>query len=480
MTTTLPSASPPETVPSRDERPPSRWFRLAPWLLLLLVTGGLLGYAPSRKRIVAAVGVLTGRVTPSAQASGESDGHDHAHEETADPDAIEPSPAARKGLELKFAAAKKTSYERTVSIPAVLSERPGQSEVEVAAPLTGIVTKVYVVQGESVAPGAPLFDLRITHADLLEAQTEFLRSLEELDVINREVARLKKLSDQGTVPSQRLLQIEYEQEKMAARVKVERQALILHGLLTGQVQTIEQNRALLPQLTVTVPNSSGDPPRTDGIPTLMAEYLRVTPGAFVQAGDDLCVLSDHAELYIEGKAFEQDLDRLTQAIKAGTKLSATFEGPEVSREPLTGLELLFVSNRVDRQSRTVDFYIRLPNEPTNTRELPGGHKFVDWKYRPGRRLHVRVPVESFTDSYVFPSTACVEDGIESYLFVRDGFKFVKRRVVVRHRDPETVVLDDSSDLKPGEVVVVRGATQLYLALKLQAAGGADAGHHHHH
>ena len=429
---------------------------------------------------MAAVGVLTGRVTPAEKATGGSDEHDHAHEEPADPNVIEPSPAARKGLELKFVAAKKTSYERTMSIPAVLSERPGQSEVEVAAPLTGIVTKVYVVQGESVAPGTALFDLRITHADLLEAQTEFLRSLEELDVIDREVARLKKLSNQGTVPSQRLLQIEYEQEKMAARVKVERQALILHGLLSEQVQTIEQDRALLPQLTVSVPNTSGAPPRADGIPTLVAEYVHVTPGAFVQAGDELCVLSDHAELYIEGKAFEQDLDRLTRAIKAGTKLSATFDGPESVREPLSGLELLFVSNRVDRQSRTVDFYIRLPNEPTNTRELSGGHRFVDWKYRPGRRLHVRVPVETFTDAFVFPATACVEDGIESYLFVRDGFRFVKRRVVVRYRDPESVVLDDSSDLKPGEVVVTRGATQLYLALKLQAAGGAEAGHHHHH
>jgi cobalt-zinc-cadmium efflux system membrane fusion protein len=479
MTTTLPAASPTPMATSPETRPRSGRRRRWPWVLALLTVVAVLGSSVPRGRLVAAFNALLGRPISSSTAST-GDAHDHAHGEPADPDVIEPSATARKSLDLKFIKVARGDYQRAVSIPAVLSERPGQSEVEVSAPLTGIVTKVYIVQGESVAPGAPLFDLRITHADLLDAQTEFLRSLESLDVINREVARLKKLSDQGTVPSQRLLQMEYDQEKMLAEVKVERQALILHGLLPTQVETIEKDRTLLPQLTVTVPNSSDAPPRADGIPTLVAEYVHVTPGAFVQAGDRLCGLSDHAELYIEGKAFEQDLDRLSQAIASGTKLSATFDHDEAGRETLKGLELLFVSNRVDQKSRTVDFYIRLPNEPTITRELSGSHRFVDWKYRPGRRLHVRVPVETFTDRYVLPAQACVDEGIESYVFVRDGFKFRKRRVNVSYRDQEMVVLDDGSDLKVGEVVVTRGATPLHLALKLQASGGADAGHGHHH
>lgn len=480
MSTTTPVPSPPLTIDGTAARRPTALWRLLPWAIALVALAAGIWHPVSRTRLVAALGVLSGRLPTPDKATSAADEHDHAHEEPADPDVIEPSPTARKSLDLKFTKVARSDYQRVVAIPSVLSERPGQSEVEVSAPLTGIVTKVYVVQGESVAPGTPLFDLRITHADLLEAQTEFLRSLEELDVINREVARLKRLSDQGTVPSQRLLQMEYDQEKMLAAVKVERQALILHGLLPDQVETIEKNRTLLPQLTVTVPNASGGAPREDGIPTLVAEYVYATPGAFVQAGDKLCTLSDHAELYIEGKAFERDLDWLSKSLANGTKLSATFDRDEGERETLSGLELLFVSNRVDKESRTVDFYVRLPNEPLHTRELSGGHRFVDWKYRPGRRLQVRVPVETFSDRIVLPAMACVEEGIESYVFVRDGFKFRKRRVVVRHRDQDMVVLDDSSDLKLGEVVVTRGATPLHLALKLQASGGADAGHGHHH
>ena len=447
-----------------------RWL---PGLILIVGVSATLASPMVRAHLTA----LLAPLLPSAPAAA-ADAHDHAHEE-ADPDVIEPTPTARKGLGLKFLKVTRSDEQRTISIPAVLAERPGKSEVEVAAPLTGIVTKVHIVQGESVEPGQPLFDLRITHADLLDAQTEFLRSLEELDVANREVARLTKLTDQGTVPGQRLLQIQYEQEKLVASVKVERQALILHGLVADQVATIEKDRTLLPQLTVSVPNATGLAPRADGVPTLVAEYLHVTPGSFVQAGDKLCVLSDHAELYIEGKAFEQDVAPLTAALRAGTRLSATFERGDDAGERLDNLELLFVANRVDRQSRTVDFYLRLPNEPASTRRIGDSHRFVDWRYRPGRRLHVHLPVETWSQQIVLPASAVVDEGIDSQVFVRDGFKFRRVRVVVRDRNPERVVLADNSDLKPGDVVVTQGAIQLHLALKLQASGGADAGHHGH-
>ena len=63
--------------------------------------------------------------------------------------------------------------------------------------MTGVVTRIYPIQGEAVEPGQPLFEVRLTHEDLLQVQTEFLRTVEELDVIGREVARLEKVSKRG-------------------------------------------------------------------------------------------------------------------------------------------------------------------------------------------------------------------------------------------------------------------------------------------
>ena len=57
--------------------------------------------------------------------------------------------------------------------------------------MTGVVAQ-FSIQGEAVEPGQPLFEVRLTHEDLLQVQTEFLRTVEELDVIGREVAGWKR------------------------------------------------------------------------------------------------------------------------------------------------------------------------------------------------------------------------------------------------------------------------------------------------
>ena len=56
-------------------------------------------------------------------------------------------------------------FERTMSVPGMVVERPGWSVVEVTAPMTGVVTRIYPIQGEAVRPGQPLFEVRLTHED---------------------------------------------------------------------------------------------------------------------------------------------------------------------------------------------------------------------------------------------------------------------------------------------------------------------------
>ena len=129
-------------------------------------------------------------------------------------------------------------------------ERPGWSVLEVTAPMTGVVTRIYPIQGEAVQPGQPLFEVRLTHEDLLQVQTEFLRTVEELDVIGREVGRLEKVSADGVIAGKTLLERKYEQQKQEAALRAQRQALLLHGLSTEQVDKIVATRTLLQSLTI--------------------------------------------------------------------------------------------------------------------------------------------------------------------------------------------------------------------------------------
>ena len=140
--------------------------------------------------------------------------------------ALELSVQGRKNIGLTLETVALTDFERTIAIPATLVERPGQSRIAVSAPMTGIVTRIHPFRGEAVTPGTPLFELRMTHEDLVEKQSSFLRSLEELDVVKKEVARLEDLIASEVVPGKRLLEQQYEQHRLEASIRAERQALL--------------------------------------------------------------------------------------------------------------------------------------------------------------------------------------------------------------------------------------------------------------
>ena len=69
------------------------------------------------------------------------------------------------------------------------------------------------------------------------------------------------------------------------------------------------NRTLLSSLTITVPEQSGEVVKEASVRVLQVQELKVENGQHIKAGDPLCILADHSELFIQGKAFEQDASR---------------------------------------------------------------------------------------------------------------------------------------------------------------------------
>ena len=108
-----------------------------------------------------------------------------------------PDTQAKANIGMRMTRVELRSFQRTITIPGIVVERPGWSALDITAPMTGVVTRIYPLQGEAVKPGQPLFDIRLTHEDLLQKQTDFLRTVEELDVIDRELERLEKVAASG-------------------------------------------------------------------------------------------------------------------------------------------------------------------------------------------------------------------------------------------------------------------------------------------
>lgn len=408
------------------------------------------------------------------------EGHDHAGHDAGN--SLELSKQAQANIGLKLGSVTLTSYDRTISIPGMIRERPGRSTVEITAPLTGIVTRIYPIEGEAIVPGQKLFDLRLTHEELVQAQGDLLRVAEELDVINREIARLEKIAAEGGIPGKQVLERQYEQQNKQAVLRAQQQALLVHGLTASQVSDILSKRTLLQDLTVAVPP---EPQSTDNQPPPAAknyeiQLLKVARGQSVNAGETLAVLTDHSELFIEGNAFDKDVAVVNRAVEKGWTLRAVVESEDAQPQIIDGLKILYVSGSVDPESRTFHFYAQLMNELIRNFMGADGHRFLSWRYKPGQRVQLTVPVERWEERIVLPVGAVAQDGVETYVFSPNGDHFDRRPVHVEYRDRFSVVVANDGSVFPGDPIVLAGAQQMQLALKNKAGGGIDphAGHNH--
>jgi membrane fusion protein, heavy metal efflux system len=433
-----------------------------------------------------------GEAAASSRAAG------HKHDEAA---SVNLSAEAQKNVGLRLEKIELKSFQRTIAIPAMIVERPGRTKIQVAAPLTGMILRVWPMQGETVTPGQPLFDLRLTHEEVVEAQAEFLRTAEELDVLEREIGRLEKVAAEGAIAGKTLLERKYEKRKLLAVERSQRQRLLLHGLTARQVDDILAKRTLLSQFTVFAPDqpeegtavaTKGDGPNTSAKksgqspqkpaqpPLLQVQELKVEKGQHVKAGDLLCVLSDHSELFIQGKAFEQDAPALDKAADNDWPIAAVIDANGRDRQIVPGLPLLYAANQVEPESRAFLFYVQLPNKLIRNRRTADGHRFSAWQFKPGQRVELLVPVEQWKNRIVLPVGAVVQDGAESYVFEQNNGHFDRRTVHVEYRDQFSAVVANDNALTIGKMIIASGAYQVHLAMKNKAGGAPDphAGHNH--
>jgi len=464
------------SISSHRARPGGRWgWFAAGAVTVAAVAAATWGFGGPQVR-----GWLLGAPKSDGTAAHD-DAHENEdeHEHAVSADVLELSPQAVANLNVQLATIDLRAYERVISIPGIVIEEPGKSRLEITAPLTGVVTKISAHQGDAVEPGQLLFQLRLSHEELVQAQADFLRTAEELDVIGREVARLETLADQGTIAGKTLLERRYEQQKAEAMIRAQRQALILHGFSEEQVNDIQRTRTLLQFLDVVAPSAE----MTDGAatpPRYQVQQLAIERGQHVNAGDALADLADHQTLLIEGMAFERDIPSIHELSKRGWKISAVIDQESGQSQVIEGLELAFLNAQVDPESRAFHFYARLPNELLSASSNGDMNRSLTWRYKPGQRVQLRVPVENLPDRIVLPAAAVAKDGVETYVFQQNGKAFQRRPVHVEVEDPQSVVIANDGSLFPGDQVATNGAQQMLLALKNKSGGAIDphAGHNH--
>lgn len=374
---------------------------------------------------------------------------------------------------------KLEAFEKTEQLPAMVVEQPGRTQIELTSPFSGVLSTVFVVQGETIEAGSPMFEVRLTHEELVNSQQDLLNTAENLEIVDREIARLSGLGD-GVVAGKRILEQQYEKQKLEVSLRSAEQALLLHGLTESQIAEILKTRKLLRSVTVYAPEHSHAGEACPDDHAFHIQSLPVAPGQQIDATQELAVLADHCELYLEGRAFEDDAQGLRNAAKNGWGISAKLVTGGDDAIGVTDLKLLYLADSIDPATRAFRFYLPLPNKVVLDQRNQAGKRFIDWEFKPGQRFEVRVPTEKWAERIVVPIEAVVEEGAEYYVYRQNGNSFDRIPVHVEYRNNKEAVIANDGAIFPGDVIAGRGAYQMHLALKNKSGGGVDphAGHNH--
>ena len=402
------------------------------------------------------------------------------------------SEQARKNLGLVAKAMKPQVYWRTIEVPGAIVDRPGRSDRGVTSPAVGVVTEVHAFPGDTVKPGDRLFTLRLFSEYLLNTQSEFFKATREVELVTEQRTRLEGFVKTGSVPESKLIELDSQVRRQATLIQSYRQDLLTRGLNPEQIDQVAAGTFVStidvvapPAINPAVKPSDIEPivfhvagVESEGLAYEVQELI-VELGQQVQAGQLLSTLANHQSLFIEGHAFKREASFLAKAAENNWRVQCTFAEDDEVEWPAVDqtLEIRHLANSIDPISRTFDFFIPLTNQSRSYEK--DNQTFIVWRFRPGQRVRLQIPVEELKDVIVLPSSAIVREGPEAYVFQQNGDLFNRLSVHVLHEDRLQIVLANDGSVKPGLYLAQSSAASLNRVLKAQAASGIRADVHVH-
>ncbi|MCE9534773.1 MAG: hypothetical protein K8T89_27170 [Planctomycetes bacterium] len=412
---------------------------------------------------------------------------------------------AQANLGLTTKAAHPGPYWKKISVAGMIVDRPGQSDRSVVAPIASVVTSINHFPGDTVRPGNLLFTLKLQSESLHQTQSDLFKAAQEIGLATRNKKRLMA----SAVPEIRLFEIENQITRLEITVKAYRLELLTRGFSETHISMVADG-IFVNELQISVP------PRTagSGPSTLEIQELKVDLGQQVPAGHTLCLLANHRNLAIEGRAFRDDTPYLERAAKQNWPIEVDFGEEHVGdREaallivavlgqvgagqgsalwaamtdlhlgdaegwfpPVQKFTIEHLSNTINPANRTFAFFLPLQNQ-SRVIERAGKTQLL-WRFRPGQRVRLLVPIEKWENVFVLPSDAVARDGAEAFVFTQNANTFERTPVRVLFQDRRDAVVANDGSLPAGSFVAQSAASQLN-RLSKAATNAVPAGYHIH-
>lgn len=306
----------------------------------------------------------------------------------------------------------------------------------VSAPVTGRITELSVVEGQTVSRGDIV--ARIHSTQLSEAQSDFLKAISQRRLAERAVDRAKRLLEADVIGEAELQRRDAELAQENAGLASLRDQLKLLGMSDAALERLETSRTVnsFAQVVATI----------DG--TVMER--KVTIGQVVQAAESVCVLADLSNVWLVADVPEQ----AAGAVDVGKQVEA--EVPALPGMKLRG-KLTFVSATVNPDTRTV----RIRMDVANARR----------RLKPAMLATMSL-LDAAENHRIVPVGAVVRESNQDYIFVQTaGQSYRLRRVSLGMELEGKYVLLEG--IQPGEKVVLDGAFHLNNERKRLALQGSS-------
>ena len=430
------------------------------------------------------------------------DGHNHGgpEEGTADENTVELSDQAKRNLNLFSKRAYPQSFWKRTVIPGEIVDRPGLTDRSLASPIAGVITAVHAHEGDIVKPGERLVTVRLASNYLQQAQSDLFRAVRETEIINKEIERIKAMVERGIIAEKRVIQLKQDVERQRSQIDAVCQDLMTRGFSDAEVANVKRGEFLTtleikaPQKNrqSESPENSIDSSQNSGLALgrdvddeansvdqfFEVQNLVTELGHQIQAGEQIAVLSDHQYLFVRGYAFKREAGSLEQVMRKGWSVGVEFveDSPENWPNLNQRFKIRNLLNEVDPESRTFSFVIPMENQ---SRIYEGDERTsVVWRFRPGQRARLQIPVEKIENVFVLPAEAVVRDGAEVYAFQAVG-RFCRRFPVhLIYQDRHSVVLANDGSFPIGAEVAQGSAASLNRVLKSQTNEGGREFHVH--
>lgn len=287
--------------------------------------------------------------------------------------------------------------------------------------------------------------------DLGEKKSELVDALSQLRVNRDTLDRLKSLSE-GVIAQRQVREAERAVESSLVAVAKAERTLRSWQLGNAEIDAIkDEAERLFRDKHANRSEAAGDWARAEVTAPFAGTILEqnITVGAIVDTTTALFKIADLSHLRVWAHVYEEDLPAL-QALPKPLIWSLQLQADPKAKP---------IKEPVETIGTMID-----PND--HTALLVGRVENLDGRLMAGQFVTATIILPALPNEIQVPTTALVEDGKESLLFIQPNPKkpeFQLQRVVVTRRYHDVVNVRGS--LRPGDHVLVSGAVEVRAALE---------------